>query len=110
MIGDLFGDALMQVQALSIRLHRNQDHDTSIAAAEAIAPKINEIQSQVLAFANNQPDGFTDVDLNKFFNSTGSTFRTRRKELVEKGLIVNSWKRERINGRMHIVWILKEFL
>jgi hypothetical protein len=110
MIGDLFGDAMMKVQELSIKLHRKHDHDTSIGAAIAIAPKLNEIQLQVMAYANNKPNGFTDVDLNKFFNCTSSTFRTRRKELVEKGLIANSWKRERVNGRMHIVWISKEFL
>lgn len=110
MIGDIFGDALLQVQALSIKLHRRQDQDTSIEAAIAIAPQLNEIQQQVLTFARNKPDGFTDVDLNKFFNCTGSTFRSRRAELVTKGLIVDSWQREKINNRNHIVWILKEFV
>jgi len=110
MIEDLFVKGLLKVQEQSIKLHRRHDHDTSIEAAIAIAPKLNEIQQQVLAFARNQPDGFTDVDLNKFFNCTGSTFRTRRAELVAKGLIINSWKRERIHGRSHIVWILKDYL
>lgn len=63
-----------------------------------------------MAFARNKPKGFTDVDLNKFFNCTGSTFRSRRAELVTKGLIVDSWQREKINGRKHIVWIWKEYV
>lgn len=110
MIGDLFGDALLQVQALSIKLHRRQDQPTSIEAAIAIAPQITELQAEVMAFARNRPEGFTDIDLNKFFNCTGSTFRSRRAELVAKGLIVDSWQRQKINNRNHIVWIWKEYL
>ena len=108
--GDLFAHAMLNAQKASMKLHRRQDQPTSIEAAEAIAPKLNEIQQQVLIFARNKEQGFTDVDLNKFFNSTASTYRTRRAELVAKGLLVDSWQREKINGRNHIVWILKEYV
>jgi len=108
--GDLFSHAMLKAQETSMKLHRRQDQPTSIEAAQAIAPKLNEIQQQVLTYAKVMNDGFTDVDLNKYFNSTASTYRTRRAELVAKGLIVDSWQREKINGRNHIVWILKDYL
>jgi hypothetical protein len=108
--GDLFAHAMLKAQEASIKLHRRHDQPTSIEAAEAIAPKLNEIQQQVLSYAKDMKYGFTDVDLNKFFESTSSTYRTRRAELVAQGLLADSWQREKINGRKHIVWILKDYL
>jgi len=108
--GDLFSHAMLKAQETSMKLHRRQDQPTSIEAAQAIAPKLNEIQQQVLIFAASKLKGFTDVDLNEYFKSTASTYRTRRAELVAKGFIVDSWQRVKVNGRKHIVWILKDYL
>lgn len=84
---------------------RNTDPDTSHEAAESISPRLRELQRKVLMFAYDYPDGFIDPELNRRFDTHGSTYRTRRAELVEQGLIRDSGERRTDGGtRRHIIW------
>jgi hypothetical protein len=84
---------------------RHRDPDTSHEAARSISPRLRELQEKVLAFAADRPDGFTDVDLNRHFDTHGSTYRTRRSELVDQGLIRDSGERKTLgSGRRHVIW------
>lgn len=87
---------------------RGSDPDTSHEAAESISPRLRELQRQVLDFAAQYPDGFTDIGLNDHFNTTSSTYRTRRSELVAKGYIRDSGERKAYGangtGRRHVIW------
>jgi hypothetical protein len=85
---------------------RATDPDTSVEAAESISPRLRELQKRVLAFAARTPDGFTDRDLEAAMGDSGSTWRTRRSELTERGLIRDSGERRTYppKGRRHIIW------
>lgn len=87
---------------------RGSDPDTSHEAAESISPRLRELQELVLDYAASQPDGFTDIDLNRHFDTHGSTYRTRRSELVAKGYIRDSGERRAYGangtGRRHVIW------
>lgn len=88
--------------------HRLADPDTSVEAAESVSPRIRMLQQAVLDFASAHPDGFTDRDLEAHFMNAGSTYRTRRSELTEKGYIRDSGERRTYGaggtGRRHILW------
>jgi len=104
-----FVTRLMKVQEVSLKLHRRQDQDTSIEAAIRIAGQLNTLQNKVYDYATRMKEGFTDHDLNEYFGSTYSTWRSRRAELTAKGIIVNSGRKYKINNTNRIVWILKEY-
>ena len=85
---------------------RSSDPDTSHDAAQSIAPRIRALQMAVLRFAVGA-GRFTDPDMNAFFGVTSSTYRTRRAELVERGMIRDTGERRSLNGesgRRHAVW------
>ena len=91
----------------SFQLARHTDPDTSHAAAEAIVPKLRKLQQIVLDHhkrAGNR--GLTDFDLESLCGDHGSTYRTRRAELVEFGLIADSGMRRLQHGRNRIVWVI----
>jgi hypothetical protein len=93
------------------KLFRRDAMDTSISAAASIYPDLKKLQLEVLVFAKHRPNGFTDEQMNEFFETNRSTFRTRRSELVDKGLILDSGKRWAMtNGRNATVWMCREFL
>lgn len=86
---------------------RKGDPGTSHEAAALAALGVRKVQAAVLKFAAQcEPEGFTDVEMNDFFDDRGSSHRTRRSELVAKGLIEDSGKRKGEQGRRHIVWRL----
>lgn len=88
---------------------RISDPDTSHAAAKAVTPDITRKQKAVMAFARSRhPSGFTDVELEEHFHDAGSTYRTRRRELVDLGELRDSGERIRHAGdtRRRIVWVL----
>lgn len=105
-------------------LARATDPDTSHEAAESISPRLRELQRLVLDFAAANPNGFTDIDLNRHFDTHASTYRTRRSELVAKGYIKDTGERksygvattspQRANqgvegsggGRRHVLWAI----
>ena len=88
-------------------LHRAWDQPTSVQAADAILTQVSGIQMLVFEYAYEcGPKGFTDVDLGKWFNSTSSTYRSRRAELVRMGQIKDSGRRTILkSGRNAIVWV-----
>lgn len=94
------------------QLHRAWDQPTSVEAADAIVPHLTQMQDMIELWARHLgPFGFTDVDLNRNFGSTSSAYRSRRSELVRKGLIVDSGRRTRLprTGRNAIVWVHADY-
>ena len=55
-------------------------------------------------YAKNCENGFTDEEMNSYFQTHRSTYRARRSELVEMGLILTVMKKKMENGRMATVW------
>lgn len=85
---------------------RGTDPDTSFEAAEAVFPKINRIQLEVLThFRSIYPRAITDYDLQQHFDNHMSTYRTRRSELTAMCLIVDSGQRKFQAGRNRILWV-----
>lgn len=92
------------------KLHRLNDPVTSREAAEAVYPAINKIQQHVLNYAEGKRKfGFTDIQLNDYFGSTSSTYRSRRAELTAMGLIVDSGRTMLVGKKRHTVWVHRDF-
>ena len=94
------------------QLHRKWDQPTSVIAADKIVPHLTRLQDKIELWAMSLgPFGFTDVDLNRNFGCTSSAYRSRRAELVAKGLIVDSGRRTKLDGagRQAIVWIHADY-
>jgi hypothetical protein len=96
----------MKVIMNLFKLFRRNDPVTSLEAAESVIPDLPNIQGQVYAYAKMRgSEGFTDDQLNKYFRTTKSTYRSRRATLVEKGYIVDSGIRvKNEGGRFTILW------
>lgn len=91
---------------------RSEDPVTSHAAADSLRPQvITEIQRKVIAYAQAQGErGFTDEQLSTYFAHTRSTYRTRRAELTDLELIVDTGRRQvGSTGRRMIVWCHRDF-
>ena len=89
---------------------RRRDRSTSKEAGEASSRRGTEIQMAVMEYAAVQgPAGFTDRDLADHFDDRGSTYRTRRSELTEKGYIVDTGITRTYEGsnRRHTVWKIR---
>jgi len=92
------------------KMYRRDAMDTSIDAAISVYPELKLLQSEVMAYAETRPLGFTDEQMNLHFNTHRSTYRARRSELMHMGLIVDSGvRRKMVNGRNATVWILPKF-
>lgn len=89
---------------------RNTDPDTSHEAAAVVTPTLRKLQVEVLAFAARRgPQGFTDPELAEHFDCEGSTYRTRRSELVTMGLLMDSGQRRQVAAkRRFAVWRISE--
>lgn len=86
---------------------RRSDPDTSHAAANDVSPFLVGIQAAVLDYAAEcEPGGFIDPMLNARFDCAGSSYRSRRAELVDRGLIADTGARRTLDGkgRRFIVW------
>jgi hypothetical protein len=93
------------------KMYRRDAMDTSIDAAISVYPELKKLQSEVMAYAETRPLGFTDEQMNIYFNTHRSTYRARRSELMHMGLIVDSGVRQKmLNGRNATVWILIKFV
>ena len=104
---------LFEILKAAHKMHRHDDPHTSEEAALAVAPHLNEIQREVEAYATRCGYfGFTDYELNIHFMTTGSTYRSRRAELADMGVIVDSGKvkRKGENGRNHTIWMHRDFV
>lgn len=87
------------------QLARRFDPSTSHRAADGIVHKLRPIQIKVLEQLKAAPDGLTDYELEELCGSHGSTFRSRRAELVEAGLVADSGRIKHLAGSNRIVWI-----
>ena len=49
--------------------------------------------------------------MNDHFNHTGSTYRSRRAELADRGVIIDTGRRKQRGegGRNHIVWMHRDY-
>jgi hypothetical protein len=110
-----FVSALKNVMDIQQRdLFRHGAKKTSIEAAQSVFPHLREIHIAILEYALDQGyGGFTDIDLNRHFNTEMSTYRARRSELEKAGLLVDTGRTvkypERGNNRGHTVFVAKEF-
>lgn len=86
------------------KLTRRNDPETSRLAANRVFNSLTEIQEKVLVFIKNCPQGATDLQISNHFEDDGSTYRTRRAELVAQGRIKNSGRRVKQDGATRIVW------
>ena len=88
------------------KMFRKDAKDTSVEAAESIAPSVPKIASIVFEYAAMRgSQGFTDEEMNEYFETHKSSYRARRAELVDRGLIEDSGVRVKgPNGRNMIVW------
>jgi len=88
--------------------YRSTDPSTSVEAAESVSPAIRDAQQQVLDWLGKQPNGATDEELLAAMGSRSSHFRTRRSELVDRGLVRDSGQTRKLaSGRKGIVWVVK---
>lgn len=80
---------------------------TSKEAADAISPKIAPLQKRVLdTIKSAGPNGLTDEQIRSLTGLQHSTETPRRKELSDKGLVIDSGKRRKTrSGRSATVWV-----
>lgn len=97
------------------RLTRNDDYDTSYAAAAMQRGKLSDKQTIVYEVHLKHPKGLTDEDLNAaivlagYPRSAESTWRKRRTDLAAKGLLVDTGERRKSkHGINMIVWGIKK--
>jgi hypothetical protein len=84
---------------------RLSDPDTSREAADSVAPKMTALRATVLGhFARRR--SLTDLELEGLCADHGSTYRTRRSELVQMGLVEDSGERREQRGSNRVVWVI----
>lgn len=102
MADDLFG-----------RAHaRRADPQSSHRAADAVTPNLRELQARVEAYARRKGQhGFTDAEMSHELEDPGSTYRTRRSELADRNIVLDSGHQRRFgeSARMRTVWIHRDF-
>lgn len=83
--------------------------DTSLAARDSIRGHAATMRKSVLdAITAAGVDGLTDDEGAKLLEMNPSTYRPRRGELDELGLIVQSGEvRATASGRRAVVWVVK---
>lgn len=92
--------------------HRTNDQDTSVAAAKSVEPTLTQKRMAVLELLRNAgPRGLTDYEIAQNWpQAPESTYRKRRSELADMGLVADSGRREKRGGPTNrIVWVLNEF-
>jgi predicted transcriptional regulator len=90
------------------QLARKTDPHTSLDAAKSlIAVRITETRKAILLVLKRSPDGLTDEEIARNLGpiASPSGLRTRRKELVEAGLVFDTGRRRTTRSRRRtIVW------
>jgi hypothetical protein len=88
------------------KLFRKDAKDTSVEAAQSIMLALPNIEAAVYEYAAMRGTrGFTDDEMNDYFETHKSTYRARRSTLVDKGFIEDSGARVKgPNGRNMTVW------
>jgi hypothetical protein len=87
---------------------RTSDPDTSHGAAAAIVPDLNALQAKVLSCCRSLRQ-FTDLDLHYrcievYGRQRESTYRKRRGELRDLGLVEDTGSRVMQEGSSRIIW------
>lgn len=91
---------------------RQTDPPTSHKAAREVTPHTDTLRADVERWASGRgPEGFIDEELSVAFDAAdSSSYRTRRAELTQAGVIVNTGRhRLNGNGRSCIVWMHRTF-
>lgn len=86
---------------------RAGDPSTSFDAARKVDARLLEKQKRVydIFVAHRE---MTDLQLQDYCGDAGSTYRTRRAELVALGLLRDSGRKLRQDGSLRIVWEIVE--
>lgn len=93
-------------------LTRRTDPETSHEAEDFVTPNLNNLQQTVLGWAQTRTTPWTDKQLVAAMQarvplSSESTWRTRRKELVEKNLIhFAGYYHVDGAGKKHSLWLV----
>jgi len=95
--------------ASPVTLARTSDPDTSHQAAMTITPE--SARARVLAmFQHRYPDTWVDIygnpDYARQYGGSEGTFRKRRSDLVNMGLVQDSGIRAKVAGHSHVRWAL----
>lgn len=104
---DLFGQGGQSAHA------RRTDPETSHQAAAFVTPGLNALQERVEGWSRSVPGGFLDLDACEAMpDLVGSTVRTRRAELAQRNIILDSGRRRKPEGAStpHTVWIHRSFV
>lgn len=92
------------------QLARATDPGTSHEAGAKVIPDLRRLQEIVFNVLREHPGGLADPELDELCCAIEprpySTYRKRRGELVELGLVFNTGERKTIRGSTHIVWAL----
>lgn len=85
--------------------------DTSIEAAESVAPKLGRLQKLTLeAIKSRGAFGLTADEAAEVLEQDRYSIQPRTSELRRKGQIIDSGKRRRnATGKSAIVWVAREF-
>ncbi len=104
------GARLMVPGDMVVPLHRRNDKDTSIQAADAQLARLSINQTKVLnALAAAGEVGMLDHDHQKINGLMQDSAGKRRKELQERGLVRDSGiRRPSPRGPLAIVWCITE--
>lgn len=88
-------------------LFHSDDPETSVVAAEQIAPRLNKIQSAVLEYLRERGElGATQEEIQEHFGGAHATYRTRVSELRRIGRVVDSGRRRPVrSGNPAVVWV-----
>lgn len=92
---------------------RLTDPQTSHQAADAITPDLPALQARVADYARRAgPGGFTDAQMEDDLDDQGSTYRTRRRELAARNIVIDSGQTRRYgeSTRQRIVWLHRDFV
>lgn len=82
--------------------------ETSRAAAEEILTLAAAMRARVYECIVSAPDGMTDEEGQAALGMPGNTYRPRRRELQQAGMVCDSGRtRPTESGRSAVVWIQK---
>lgn len=103
----MIGDPNISRQAQEHELTRSADPATSHEAAAWVFPKLNKLQNLVWDWVCENPR-FIDKELVAAMQAkhggSESTWRTRRSELRDNGLLYAFSVRQDVRGKGHTVW------
>jgi hypothetical protein len=90
------------------KLARRSDPHTSHEAAERVVPGLTRLRKQVYdLLLDAGPHGLTDWEIEERLRNHGSTYRTRRAELVEMDWVEAAPGTRIIKGRARKIWRIK---